>query len=158
MENPLVVDPDPNPDPNPDGTPASGETTSNSPESVIGTDDGVGEDEQQIHEVVKRERRPAQRFSTDYVLEKKPPRKRKKSPQSQSPVPLDTPKKGNERRIDQALTTRGTPRKMNCRFLGVKTSSDVTIGEACAWRWDEWTIRWSAGSPWRSHGSIRCRA
>ena len=128
VENPLVVDPDPNPDPNPDGTPASGETTSNSPESVIGTDDGVGEDERQIHEVVKRERRPAQRFSTDYVLEKKPPRKRKKSPQSQSPVPLDTPKKGNERRIDQTLTTRGTPRKMNCRFLGVKTSSDVTIG------------------------------
>ena len=70
VENPLVVDPDPNPDPNPDGTPASGDPASNSPESVIGTDDGVGEDERPIHEVVKRERKPARRFSTDYVLEK----------------------------------------------------------------------------------------
>ena len=52
-----------------DGTPASGDPASNSPESVIGTDDSVGEDERPIHEVVKRERKPARRFSTDYVLE-----------------------------------------------------------------------------------------
>lgn len=134
-----------------DGTPASGDPASNSPESVIGTDDGVGEDERPIHEVVKRERKPARRFSTDYVLEKKPPRKRKTPPQSQSPVPIATPKKGKERRIDQALalTTRGTPRKMNCRFLGVKTSSDVTIGgkriARCVGSSEFFGVRW-AGS------------
>ncbi|ACO67069.1 predicted protein [Micromonas commoda] len=134
-----------------DGTPASGDPASNSPESVIGTDDGVGEDERPIHEVVKRERKPARRFSTDYVLENKPPRKRKTPPQSQSPVPIATPKKGKERRIDQALdlTTRGMPRKMNRRFLGVKTSSDVTIGgkriARCVGSSEFFGVRW-AGS------------
>ena len=110
--------------------------------------------ERPIHEVVKRERRPAQRFSTDYVLEKKPPRKRKTStpPQSQSPVPIDTPKKGKERRHDRALalTTRGTPRKMNSRFLGQKTSADVTIGgkriARCVGSSEFFGVRWAGAT------------
>ena len=153
-ENP-VVNPDPNPDPNPDGKPASGEPTSPSPESVIGTDDGVGDwNERPIREVVKRERRPAQRFSTDYILEKNSPRKRKTPSQSQSPVPIDTPNKGKERRIDPALelTTRGTPRKMNSRswVLGHKTSSDVTIGgkriARCVGSSEFFGVRWAGAT------------
>ena len=64
-----------------------------------------------------------------YVLEKS-----RRENEDAAPIaiarPDRNPEEGKERRIDQALdlTTRGTPRKMNCRFLGVKTSSDVTIG------------------------------
>ena len=112
------------------------------PEAVMGTDsdgedDGLGSapaDPRAIHEIVKRTRKPVQRFTTDYVMERKPQRKRK------SPPPALPAPKGKEKKVASlltaprgspgqlALTKQGKPRKQESRFQGRRTSSDLLDG------------------------------
>ena len=125
----------PEPEPEPEPTPV--------PEAVMGTDsdgedDGLGSDPadpRAINEIVKqRTRKPVQRFTTDYVMERKPQRKRK------SPPPALPAPKGKEKKVASlltaprgrpgqlALTKQGKPRKQESRFQGRRTSSDLLDG------------------------------
>jgi hypothetical protein len=125
----------PEPEPEPEPTPV--------PEAVMGTDsdgedDGLGSapaDPRAIHEIVKqRTRKPVQRFTTDYVMERKPQRKRK-SPPPALPAPKGKEKKvaslltaPRGRPLQLAVTTRGKPRKQESRWQGRRTSSDLLDG------------------------------
>ena len=129
--------PEPEPEPEPTPEPVA------VPEAVMGTDsdgedDGLGSapaDPRAIHEIVKqRTRKPVQRFTTDYVMERKPQRKRK------SPPPALPAPKGKEKKVASlltaprgrpgqlALTKQGKPRKQESRFQGRRTSSDLLDG------------------------------
>ena len=123
--------PEPEPEPEPTPEPVA------VPEAVMGTDsDGEDDslDARAIHEIVKRTRKPVQRFTTDYVMERKPQRKRK-SPPPALPAPkgkekkvaslLDAPR---GRPLQLAVTTKGTPRKQESRWQGRRTSSDLLDG------------------------------
>ena len=131
----ATLEPEPEPEPTPEPVAV--------PEAVMGTDsdgedDGLGsaflEDPRAIHEIVKRTRKPAQRFTTDYVMERKPQRKRK-SPPPALPAPKGKEKKvaslltaSRARPLQLTVTTHGTPRKEGSRFQGRRTSSDLLDG------------------------------
>jgi hypothetical protein len=128
--------PEPEPEPEPTPEPVA------VPEAVMGTDSD-GEDDgldphlggsRAIHEIVKRTRKPVQRFTTDYVMERKPQRKRK-SPPPALPAPKGKEKKvaslltaPRGRPLQLAVTTQGTPRKQESRWQGRRTSSDLLDG------------------------------
>ena len=122
--------PEPEPEPEPTPEPVA------VPEAVMGTDsDGEDDslDARAIHEIVKRTRKPVQRFTTDYVMERKPQRKRKSPPALPAPKGKDkkvasllTAPRG--RPLQLTVTTRGKPRKQESRWQGRRTSSDLLDG------------------------------